>query len=244
MRFRDREEAGVRLGKALAARTFDRPIVIGLPRGGVPVAAEVAAALDAPLDVWVVRKLGVPFQPELGMGAIAEGPSLVLDRGMVEMLGITNAQVMAVVRREADEVRQRVSLFRGDRPAPDVRGRTVILVDDGIATGGTARAAVRALRKRGAGRIVLAVPVGAWQALETLRRDADEVVCLYVPTDLHAIGLWYERFGQVPNEDVVAILERTRADVTREVWGPSSPARARRSRAPGAAPSSSGRGRP
>jgi putative phosphoribosyl transferase len=215
MRFHDRTHAGILLGKALADLRLDRPIVIGLPRGGVPVAAEVAAALDAPLDVWVVRKLGVPFQPELGMGAIAEGPSLVLDRRMVEMLGITSEQVMAVVRREADEVRRRVRLFRGERAAPEVRGRTVVLVDDGIATGGTARAAVRALRKRGARRIVLAVPVGAPETLATLRREADDVVCLHAPADLRAIGLWYERFGQVPNEDVVAILKRTRASGAR-----------------------------
>jgi putative phosphoribosyl transferase len=209
--FADRADAGRRLAEALAERDCAGSVVCGLARGGVPVAAEVAAALHAPLDVWVVRKLGVPFQPELGMGAIAEGPSLVLDRGMVEYLGITNAQVMAVVRREADEVRRRVRLFRGERPAPDVRGRTVILVDDGIATGGTARAAVRALRKRGAGRIVLAAPVGAPQTVETLKSEADEVVCLHMPPDLRAIGLWYERFGQVANEEVVAILERTRA---------------------------------
>lgn len=212
MRFRDRKDAGVRLGKALAGRPLERPIVIGLPRGGVPVAAEVAAALGAPLDVWVVRKLGVPIQPELGMGAIAEGPSLVLDRDMVEAAEVTDEEVMAVVRREADEVRRRVQLFRGGRPAPEVRGRTVVLVDDGIATGGTARAAVRGLRKRGATRIVLAVPVGAPDTLATLRQEADDVVCLHAPEDLMAIGIWYERFEQVANEEVVAILERARAE--------------------------------
>jgi putative phosphoribosyl transferase len=211
MRFRDRRDAGIRLGRALVARGLERPIVIGLPRGGVPVAAEVAAALHAPLDVWVVRKLGVPFQPELGMGAIAEGPSLVLDHRMIERLGITDAQVMAVVRREADEVRRRVQLFRRGRDAPDVRRRTVVIVDDGIATGGTARAAVRGLRKHGAGQIILAVPVGAPDTLATLRREADEVVCLHAPVDLFAIGLWYERFDQVPNEEVIAMLERAAA---------------------------------
>lgn len=210
----------MRLGKALSALSLDRPIVIGLPRGGVPVAAEVAAALHAPLDVWVVRKLGVPIQPELGMGAIAEGPSLVLDHDMVDAIGITDAEVMAVVRREADEVRRRVKLFRGERAAPDVHGRTVVLVDDGIATGGTARAAVRALRKRGAGRIVLAVPVGAPDTLDLLRREADEVVCLYAPENLMAIGLWYDRFGQVSNEEVVDILERTRASSSAAAGAP------------------------
>jgi len=210
MRFRDRRHAGKLLAVAVEELELDRPIVIGLPRGGVPVAAEVAARLRAPLEVWVVRKLGVPFQPELGMGAIAEGPSLVLDRDMVGGLGISNPEVMRVVRREADEVRRRVTLFRGDRPAPDVRGRTVVLVDDGIATGGTARAAVRALRKRGAARIVLAVPVGAPETLDTLGREADDVVCLHAPVSLHAIGLWYEDFEQVGNDEVVALLEESR----------------------------------
>ena len=171
--------------------------------------------LGGTLDVWVVRKLGAPMQPELGMGAIAEGPAVVIDRSTVRLLGISSAQLLAVARREMAEVRRRVERFRGGRPAPALGGRTVILVDDGIATGGTMRAAIRAVKKRGPAQLVVAVPVAAPDSVATLRREVDEVVCLHEPEHLHAIGRWYEDFRQVPDEEVSRILERFVAETAR-----------------------------
>jgi putative phosphoribosyl transferase len=205
-RFDDRRHAGRLLGAAVNAYRADQPLVLGLPRGGVVVAAEVAAALGAPLDLWIARKLGVPFRPELGMGAIAEGPALVLDRALVRDLGISPRQVLAVARREGAELRRRAARYRGDRPLPDVEGRTVILVDDGIATGGTVRAAVRGLRKRGARRIVVATPIASPEAADRLRGDGVMVVCLAIPHDLRAIGRWYRDFGQTSDEEVIELL--------------------------------------
>lgn len=211
MMFDDRQHAGRMLARALSHYAGQRPWVIGLPRGGVPVAYEVATALDAPLDVCVVRKLGVPFQPELGMGAIAEGPSLCLNRDILDLLSIPREHLRRAIRREAIEVRRRVASFRRGRPAPDVRGRVVILVDDGIATGGTTRAAIRAMQKRGARRLVLAVPVAAPTTLARLRGEVDELVCLHAPPTMFAIGQWYRDFQQVPDEEVTRLLDLARA---------------------------------
>ena len=213
--FADRREAGRLLAQALIHHAGTNALVLGLPRGGVPVADEVARVLGGTLDVWVVRKLGAPMQPELGMGAIAEGPAVVIDRSTVRLLGISSAQLLAVARREMVEVRRRVERFRGGRPAPALGGRTVILVDDGIATGGTMRAAIRAVKKRGPAQLVVAVPVAAPDSVATLRREVDEVVCLHEPEHLHAIGLWYEDFRQVPDEEVSRILERFVAETAR-----------------------------
>ncbi len=210
-RFADRAQAGRRLAAALSTRAWTDAVVLGLPRGGVPVAYEVAVALNAPLDVVVVRKLGVPFQPELGMGAVAEGPALYVNRELVDLCGVSPGELMAVIRREAVEVRRRVVRFRGGRPPPDVRGRCVILVDDGIATGGTTRAAIRAVRRRGAGRLVLAAPVAARNTIAMLRPLVDEVVCPSQPRALSAIGAWYDDFRQVPDDEVTRLLERARA---------------------------------
>jgi putative phosphoribosyl transferase len=210
MKFDDRTQAGSMLAGALRRYAARDPIVLALPRGGVPVAYEVAIALDAPLDVCVVRKLGVPYQPELGMGAIAEGPSLSVNADLLEMLRIPRRELLRAARHEAREVRRRAALFRDGRPAPDVRGRLVILVDDGIATGGTTRAAIRALRKRGARELVLAVPVAAPQTLGPLRREVDELVCLSAPDAMWAIGMWYRDFRQVPDDEVVRLLEAAR----------------------------------
>jgi len=206
--FPDRRTAGRLLAQALLHHAGTNPIVLGLPRGGVPVADEVARILGGTLDVWVVRKLGAPMQPELGMGAIAEGPAVVLDRGIVGMLGVGTPQLLGIARREMIEVRRRVERFRGTRPAPDLRGRTVILIDDGIATGGTMHAAIRAVKKRGPARLVVAVPVAPPETVAALRRDVDEVVCLHEPDNLYAIGLWYEDFRQVADESVTRILAR------------------------------------
>lgn len=206
--FADRRAAGRELAQALIHHAGTNALVLGLPRGGVTVADEVARVLGANLDVWVVRKLGAPYQPELGMGAIAEGPAVVLDRSIVGELGVSRAEIFEVARREMTEVRRRVERFRRGRAMPELQGRTVILVDDGIATGGTTRAAIRAIKKRRPARLVLAVPVASPDIVEALGREVDELVCLYQPEPMYAIGLWYEDFRQVPDEEVARILAR------------------------------------
>ena len=213
MSFQDRQDGGRQLAGMLRRYRGQQAVVLGLPRGGVVCAYEVARALDAPLDVLLVRKLGAPYHPELAIGAIAEGGTLVLDERVAEM-GISTAQIEELKRTEAAELARRMARFRGDRPALDVEGRTVILVDDGIATGNTALAAIRALRRSHPRRIVLATPVGAADAIDALGREVDEVVCLEVPAELYAIGLWYANFDQVGDEEVVALLERAQRERT------------------------------
>ena len=208
--FRDRRCAGERLAQVLAHHAGADTIVFGLPRGGVVVADEIAKALDAPLDAWLVRKIGMPIQPELGMGALAEGAALVLDPTIVKWSGATPADLKSLVHRKAEEIRRRAQLYRGDAPAPDVHGKTVILVDDGIATGGTLRAAIRGARKRGAARVIVAAPVAAAEAIDSLQAEADEVVCLATPRHLNAVGAWYQDFRQLPEQDVIEILAAAR----------------------------------
>lgn len=210
MLFRDREDAGQRLAPHLAHHRDAQPVVLGLPRGGLVVAYEIARALGAPLDVWVARKLGAPMQPELGVGAIAEGGEVYLDAEIIRLLGITDEELAQVAEREAEELERRVRRFRGRRPAPEIRGRTVILVDDGIATGGTARAAIRSLRRLGPRRLVLAVPVGSAPTLDALRSEVDEVVCLQPDPHLGSVGAWYLDFTQTSDEEVRALLEESR----------------------------------
>ena len=209
--FRDRTEAGRALARHLTAYA-GRPgvLVLALPRGGVPVAFEVAAALGAPLDIFIVRKLGVPGQEELAMGAIASGGVRVVNRPVVERLHIPDEVIDAAAAREQQELERRERLYRGERPAPDVRGRTVILVDDGLATGSTMRAASAALRARGPARLVVAVPVTAAQSCEEFRREVDEVVCAETPEPFDGVGRWYEDFSQTPDEEVGALLSRAR----------------------------------
>ncbi len=211
-RFLDRSEAGVRLAAALERYRALRPIVLALPRGGVPVGFEVARALGAPLDVLVVRKVGAPYQPELGMGAIAEGGALFLDPALVGAVGASPGDVERIVSREGDEVERRVRRYRKGRPLPDLTARTVLLVDDGVATGGTVRAAIRALRGLGAGRIVVATPIAAAETAERLEREADELVCLELPPALWAIGSWYDQFDQVTDDEVISLLDRARRE--------------------------------
>jgi len=207
-RFRDRIDAGRQLAERLSSYA-GRPdvIVLGLPRGGIPVACEVARALGAPLDVFVVRKLGWPMQPELAMGAIASGGVLVLNEDVIEMVGAGPELIESVAEEERRELARREREYRGDRPPPPIRGRTVILVDDGLATGSTMRAAARAVRKQDPARLVIAVPVGAPETCESLRAEADEVVCVLQPPFFQAVGLWYDRFEQTTDAEVRRLLE-------------------------------------
>ncbi len=205
--FQDRADAGRRLGAELALRKLGpNTIVLALLRGGAPVAVEVAEVLRAPLDIVVVRKLGVPWQPELAMGAIAGG-TRVLDREMMRDLHLSSEELEAVVSREVHEVERREKLYRGGVPAPDLRGRTVILVDDGLATGSTMVAAARHVRSAHPQRVIIAVPVGSSQACSRVRSEADECVCLAVPEPFFAVGEWYDDFRQVTDAEVLEILE-------------------------------------
>ena len=194
----------------LATGATERPIVFALPRGGVPVGYEISRSLGAPLDVFVSRKLGAPGQPEFGIGAVAPGGVRVLNGNVVERLGIPDDYLEAVTRKELAEVERRLRHFRGDRPEPEVRDRTVILVDDGLATGVTARAAVEALRRLGPRRLILAAPVCAAQTAGLISPEVDELVCLETPSDLGAIGFWYRDFSQTSDEEVIELLERAR----------------------------------
>jgi putative phosphoribosyl transferase len=207
--YRDRTDAGRRLGEFLAPWRSPDVVVLGLPRGGVPVAAEVAAALDAPLDVIVVRKLGIPYQPEVAMGAIGEGGVRVLDEALVARAGVTAAEVDTVERRERATLDARVARFRADGERLDLTGRTAIIVDDGIATGATANAAARVARRLGASRVVVAAPVGGTDAASRVE-DADEVVCLLQPQDFQAVGSHYRDFGQTSEDEVAALLAAAR----------------------------------
>jgi putative phosphoribosyl transferase len=207
MRFHDRDDAGRRLAARVAELDLDDPVVLALPRGGVPVAAEVARALGAPLDVILVRKLGVPSQPELAMGALGEEGVRVLDRDLVVRARVREEQLAEVERRERDELVRRARAYRGDRDPLPIAGRTVLIVDDGLATGATARAAIAVARARGAGRVVLAVPVAPPETVVALRADADEVVSVETPAAMVAIGQWYDDFSQTSDAEVVAHLE-------------------------------------
>jgi uncharacterized protein (TIGR00369 family) len=211
MRFRDRSDAGRRLASRLQFLRSEDVVVLGLPRGGVPVAVEVARTLGAPLDVILVRKLGVPAQPELGLGAIGESGARVINQEVVRYAHVSEAQIAQVEQKERAELQRRAQRFRGDVPHESLAGRTAVIVDDGIATGSTARAACQVARALGAATVVLAVPVAPPSADRTLRGDADEVICLEMPERFQAIGEWYEDFAQTSDEEVVALLRAARA---------------------------------
>jgi putative phosphoribosyl transferase len=208
--FRDRRDAGRQLAAQLAPLRAARPVVLALPRGGVPVAYEVARALNAPLDVIVVRKLGVPAQPELGMGAIGENGVRVLNDEVLRLARVTDEQLATVEARERAEVTRRSTEYRGHRSMIPVAGRTVVVVDDGIATGGTARAAIEIAREHGAARVVLAVPVAPPETLAELASVADEIVTVGSLTPFSAIGQWYERFTQTSDLEVLELLDAAR----------------------------------
>jgi len=205
--FKDRRDAGRQLAGAVAHFSGQGDvIVLALPRGGVPVAYEVARAIGAPLDVFLVRKLGTPGQPELAMGAIASGGVVVMNDDVLRHVSVAPAELAAVTREETAELERRERAYRGLRPHPSLEGRVVILVDDGLATGSSMRAAVRAVRAQKPQRLVVAVPVGAFSTCEGLRGEADEVVCLQRPRDFAAVGHWYEDFSQTSDAEVQALL--------------------------------------
>ena len=211
-RFANRAEAGRMLAQQLA-KYANHPdvLVLALPRGGVPIGYEVARALNAPLDVFLVRKLGIPGYEELAMGAIASGGVRVLNDQLVRAIGIPEYVIDAVAQWEQKELERRERLYRGDRPPPDVRGRTVVLVDDGLATGATMLAAVRALKQQQPARIVVAVPTASPDTCELLKNEADEVICAITPEPFHAVGLWYDDFSQTSDEEVRDLLARSAA---------------------------------
>jgi predicted phosphoribosyltransferase len=209
MLFRDRRDAGRRLARALKTyRGRDDVVVLGLPRGGVPVAYEVARELDAPLDVFLVRKLGTPGQPELAMGAIASGDVLVLNQDVLQAMNLPPAAIEAATAREKVELERRENAYRGDRPRPALAGRTVILIDDGLATGSSMRAAARAVATQKPLQIVVAVPVAAPSTCAELAREVDAVVCPHTPLDFAAVGHWYDDFTQTEDAEVQQLLRQ------------------------------------
>jgi len=205
--FEDRSDAGRRLATKLRHYQGRKDvIVLALPRGGVPVAAEISRMLGAPLDVFVVRKVGVPWHEELAMGAIASGGVELLNDDLIAAYRIARTEVDRVMQRERAELERREALYRGGRPFPDLRNKTVILVDDGLATGSTMRVAVEALRKEGPARIVVAVPVAAPETCDAFRDIADEIICAITPEPFHAVGMWYDDFSQTTDEEVHELL--------------------------------------
>jgi predicted phosphoribosyltransferase len=210
MRFRNRSEAGRFLARALDRYKDLRDlIVLALPRGGVPVAYEVATALNAPLDVFIVRKLGIPGHDELAMGAIATGGIRALNSSVIQHLNIPQSVIDAVAAREEKELERRERLYREGKAFPNITERTVILVDDGLATGATMKAAVAALRQHNPSKIIVAVPTAPAETCEDLQRDADEVVCAVTPEPFYAVGMWYEQFEQTTDQEVTELIRRT-----------------------------------
>jgi predicted phosphoribosyltransferase len=214
MFFKDRSDAGLRLALKLSDYKDQQPAILALPRGGVPVAAEVAAALNAPLDLILVRKIGVPFQPELAMGAVSDGkaPIIVRNEDVIAAAQIDDKEFQAICNEELAEIERRRIRYLGNRERIDITGRTAIVIDDGVATGATTRAALHAARARKPKRLVLAVPVAPPDAIEDLRKDADDIICLETHGFLGAIGAYYLDFRQVSDEEVVRLLERFPVD--------------------------------
>ena len=214
-KFTDRNEAGCVLAEHLNEYAHRSDvIVLALPRGGVPVAYEVAMALSIPLDVFIVRKLGVPQHEELAMGAIASGGTVVFNHRLIKQLHVDKASIDAVLISEQKELMRRQHLYRGNRPFPNLLGKTIILVDDGMATGSTMHAAIKALRKLKPNAIIIAVPVAAPKTCEKLSKLVDNIICPLKPTNFHAVGLWYEKFSQTSDDEVITWLEKTNSTRT------------------------------
>lgn len=208
IRYTDRTQAGILLAQKLAAYAGRRDvIVLALPRGGVPVAFEIARALQAPLDILLVRKLGVPGHEEYAMGAIATGGVCILQSDVIRQLAIPQASVDDLVQRKQEELAQRERLYRSNRPAPKLEGSIVIVVDDGLATGSTMLAAIHALRQARPARMIIAIPVGARESVARLQAEVDEIVCLSIPENFQAVGLWYEDFNQTSDDEVIHLLD-------------------------------------
>lgn len=208
--FSDRQDAGRQLAQKLASYQKEKPLVLALPRGGIVIGFEVAKKLQATLDVIVVRKIGAPAQPELGVGAAAEGGVRVFDERTIETIGIKKGELKEVVAREEKELRRRANLYRKGKSLPDLKNKTVILVDDGVATGVTARAAIEAVRRMQPKKLVFATPVVAHETSRELEGKVDEFVCLQTPFEFAAVGVWYQNFAQVSDEEVVEILKKAR----------------------------------
>lgn len=208
--FEDRREAGRQLAKALINRGYkgENTLVLGIPRGGLVVADEVAKALSAILDVIISRKLRAPYQPELGIGAVVDGDHILLNEELIRTVGANQKYLNREIAFQKEEIERRLRFYRGHRPAPEVAGKTVIIVDDGIATGYTFRASLESLRQRHPDRLVAAVPVAARDSAEMLTAFADEIICLNTPLSFFAVGAWYQNFEQVSDEEAVAILQR------------------------------------
>ncbi|VFU09989.1 phosphoribosyltransferase [Methylocella tundrae] len=208
--FLDREDAGRQLAEALASYKSKQPVVLALPRGGLPVAAQVASALNAPLDLVLVRKIGVPTQPELAMGAVVDGaaPIIVRNDDVIRSVGVAGAEFDAACRDELAEIERRRKRYIGKRARAEIAGKTVIVIDDGVATGATMKAALRAIRQRGPAELVLAIPVAPPDAVRELRQEADALICLETPELFGAIGFFYDDFRQVSDGEVIAILSR------------------------------------
>ena len=234
--YENRSDAGRKLAARLQKFRDRAPLIVALPRGGVPVAYEVARSLGAPLDVLVARKIGAPGQEEYGIGAIAQGGAVYLNNDLVRALGVSQEYLDAVTRRETAEMARRIRTYRGNRPPLDVSGRTVIVVDDGLATGATAHAAARALRPQGPKEIILAVPVCAPETMIELRAEYDEVICASAPARFQAVGLWYEDFEQTTDEEVVSLLARSDRERAAVLASPPEPRAARPSHARGRNP--------
>lgn len=207
--FEDRRDAGRALTAEIARRKLTAPVILGLPRGGVPVAFEIAAAIDAPLDVIVVRKLGAPFQPELALGAIASGGICVLNDNVLAQTHVEQSVLDNIVAREKQELERREALYRAARPYPELSGKDVVLVDDGMATGATMRAAAEAVRTRNPAQLLIAVPTASARASKLLEEIADDVICLQAPSSFFAVGNYYRNFGQTTDEEVRDLLQRS-----------------------------------
>jgi len=227
--FANRSSAGRRLSRRLQHLRHERPVVLALPRGGVPIAFEIAEDLDAPLDLVLVRKIGVPWQPELALGAVVDGPhpQVLINHELAADLAIEESYITSETARQVEEIERRRKIYLGDREPVPLAGRTVIVVDDGIATGSTARTALRAVRTAGAAKTVLAVPVAPADTIEELRREVDEIVCLSCPRPFVAVGAHYAEFAQLADADVVTLLEKRRRALTQAAGreeGPREPA--------------------